>query len=84
MYQLIRQRHIKEAVHLEAQLDREKLAKVAEARTNVTANRAQERDRLQSAFEQVRSRNKREENFFLSQNICSEALKAFFFFLEGI
>ena len=53
MFQLVRQRHIKEAVHLEAQLDREKEARVAEARTNVTAQRAQDRDRLQAAFEQV-------------------------------
>ena len=53
LLKLVRQRHIKEAVHLEAQLDREREARIAEARTNVTAQRAQDRDRLHAAFEQV-------------------------------
>ena len=53
MYALLRQRHIKEAVHLEGQLDKEKDAQLAEARAEVVETRATEREKLQTAFDQV-------------------------------
>ena len=58
MYALLRQRHIKEAVHLEGQLDKERGARLAEARAEVVENRAGEREKLQAAFDQVRSRHR--------------------------
>ena len=57
MYALLRQRHIKEAVHLEGQLGKEKDARLAEARAEVVEARAAEREKLQTAFDQVTQRN---------------------------
>ena len=52
VYTVLRQRHMKEAVHLEEQLDRERQAKIAEARAEMADKRGQEREKLQAAFEQ--------------------------------
>lgn len=52
IYTVLRQRHMKEAVHLEEQLDRERQAKMAEARTEMADKRGHEREKLQAAFEQ--------------------------------
>ena len=52
IYAVLRQRHMKEAVHLEEQLDRERQAKKAEARAEMADKRGQEREKLQAAFEQ--------------------------------
>ena len=54
MYALLRQRHITEAVHLEGQLEKERAARLAEARAEVVEARATEREKLQTAFDQVR------------------------------
>ena len=54
MYTLLKSRHIKEAVHLENQLDKERGARVAEARADVVDKRAEEREKLKAAFEQVK------------------------------
>ena len=54
MYALLRQRHIMEAVHLEGQLEKERSARLAEARAEVVEARAAEREKLQTAFDQVR------------------------------
>ena len=54
MYALLRQRHITEAVHLEGQLEKERSARLAEARAEVVEARAAEREKLQTAFDQVR------------------------------
>ncbi len=43
---------MKEAVHLEEQLDRQREAKLGETRTETAEKRAQEREKLQAAFEQ--------------------------------
>ncbi len=53
IYQVLRQRHMKEAIHLEDQLQREKAAKLAAARAEVAAKRAQDRETLLNAFELV-------------------------------
>lgn len=52
IYAVLRQRHMKEAVHLEEQLDRERQAKMAEARAEMADRRGQEREKLQAAFEE--------------------------------
>ena len=44
---------MKEAVHLEEQLARERAAKLAAARAAVADQRAQDKDKLLTAFEQV-------------------------------
>ena len=53
IYTVLRQRHMKEAVHLEDQLERERKAKIAQARSDVATKRAEERETLSTAFEQV-------------------------------
>lgn len=53
IYMVLRQRHMKEAVHLEEQLAREKAAKLAAARAAIADQRAQDKDKLLNAFEQV-------------------------------
>ena len=53
LHNIVRQRHIKEAVHREDQLNRERDAKLAQARADMMAQREQQRERLLGAFEQV-------------------------------
>ena len=53
IYTVLRQRHMKEAVNLEEQLEREREARLAEERALVAERRADERDKLQGAYEQV-------------------------------
>ena len=53
IYSVLRQRHLKEAVHLEEQLARERATRLAEARAQVADKRATEREKLQAAFDQV-------------------------------
>ena len=53
VHAVVRQRHLKEAVHLEDQLAREAAARIAEARAKLLADRAHDRDKLQAAFDQV-------------------------------
>lgn len=53
LHNIVRQRHIKEAVHREDQLKRERDAKLAQARADMMGHREQQRGRLLEAFEQV-------------------------------
>ena len=53
IYSVLRQRHIKEAVHLEDHLDRDKKAKLAEATTRIAHDRASDREKLLNSFEKV-------------------------------
>ena len=53
IYTVLRQRHMKEAVNLEEQLEREREARLAEERALVAERRADERDKLQASYEQV-------------------------------
>ena len=53
IYTVLRQRHMKEAVNLEEQLEREREARLAEERALVAETRASERETLQAAYEQV-------------------------------
>ena len=53
IYTVLRQRHMKEAVNLEEQLEREREARLAEERAMVAEKRASERETLQAAYEQV-------------------------------
>ena len=52
IYSVLRQRHMKEAIHQEEHLERETAAMTAEARAVTEDRRALERDKLNSAFEQ--------------------------------
>ena len=52
---VLRQRHMKEAVHLEEQLERQREAQLAEAKAKVKEQRALDREKLEAAFEQVTS-----------------------------
>ena len=53
IYTVLRQRHLKEAIHLEDQLAREMAAARRRAKAEVEQNRQKEREMLLSAFEQV-------------------------------
>lgn len=53
IYSVLRQRHLKEAIHLEDQLARELEAARRRARADIESRRNEERDRLLAAFEQV-------------------------------
>ena len=53
VFVVLRQRHMKEAIHLEDQLDRDRMSRIAAARSHVSAQRAQDREILLNAFEQV-------------------------------
>ncbi len=52
VYSVLRHWHVKEAVRLEEQLERKRQAAISEARTDIAEKRAQEREKLQAAFEQ--------------------------------
>ena len=51
---MLRQRHLKEAIHLEDQLAREMAAARRRAKAEVEQSRQKEREMLLNAFEQVR------------------------------
>jgi len=51
IYTVLRQRHTKEAVHLEDQLERERKARLAQARSDMADSRAEQRDILVAANE---------------------------------
>lgn len=53
IYTVLRQRHLKEAIHLEDQLARELEAARRRARAEIEENRQKEREKLLAAFEQV-------------------------------
>lgn len=53
IYTVLRQRHLKEAIHLEDQLARELEAAHRRARAEIEENRQKEREKLLAAFEQV-------------------------------
>lgn len=53
IYTVLRQRHLKEAIHLEDQLTRELEAARRRARAEIEENRQKEREKLLAAFEQV-------------------------------
>ena len=53
IYSVLRQRHLKEAIHLEDQLARELEAARRRARADIESRRNEERDRLLAVFEQV-------------------------------
>lgn len=53
IYTVLRQRHLKEAIHLEDQLARELEAARRRARTEIEESRQKEREKLLAAFEQV-------------------------------
>ena len=53
MYLVLRQRHMKEAIHLEEQLARERAANLAAIRAAIADRRAQDKEKLLTAFEQV-------------------------------
>lgn len=53
IYTVLRQRHLKEAIHLEDQLARELEAALRRARAEIEENRQKEREKLLAAFEQV-------------------------------
>ena len=54
IYTVLRQRHLKEAIHLEDQLAREMAAAKRRARAEVENSRQKEREALMQAFEQVK------------------------------
>lgn len=54
IYAVLRQRHLKEAIHLEDQLAREMAAAKRRAKADVEQVRQEDRDLLLQAFEQVR------------------------------
>ena len=53
IYTVLRQRHLKEAIHLEDQLAREMAAARRRAKAEVEQSRQKEREMLLSAFEQA-------------------------------
>ena len=53
IYSVLRQRHLKEAIHLEDQLARELEAARRRARAEIEETRHKERDQLVAAFDQV-------------------------------
>lgn len=53
IYTVLRQRHLKEAIHLEDQLARELEAARRRAGAEIEENRQKEREKLLAAFEQV-------------------------------
>ena len=53
IWNVLRQRHLKEAVHLEEQLERDRNSKMAAAQSNEASKRADDRKKLVDAFEQV-------------------------------
>jgi hypothetical protein len=53
IYTVLRQRHLKEAIHLEDQLAREMAAARRRAKAEVEQNRQKDREMLMQAFEQV-------------------------------
>ena len=57
IYSVLRQRHLKEAIHLEDQLARELEAARRRARADIESRRNEERDRLLAVFEQVTKRS---------------------------
>ena len=54
IHNVLRQRHIKEAVHLEDHLDQDKKTRLAEAASKVNKQRVADREKLLVAFEKVR------------------------------
>ena len=54
VYLVLRQRHIKEAIHLEDQLERAKNARLAAARAQFASDRESDREKLLDSFDQVR------------------------------
>lgn len=53
IYSVLRQRHLKEAIHLEDQLARELEAAKRKAKADIEKSRQSEREKLLEAFEQV-------------------------------
>ena len=53
IYTVLRQRHMKEAIHLEDQLARAREAALRHRLADIEQQRQEERDKLLSAFEQV-------------------------------
>ena len=53
IYTVLRQRHMKEAIHLEDQLARARDAALRQRLADIDKQRQDERDKLLSAFEQV-------------------------------
>ncbi|XP_013391352.1 uncharacterized protein LOC106159584 [Lingula anatina] len=52
VYTVLRQRHMKEGIHLEDQLEKERAAMLAQARAQMEEQRQGEREKLMAAFEQ--------------------------------
>ena len=53
VYFVLRQRHMKEAIHLEDQLARQRKARLAATRAEIRDKRAEQREKLQAAYDKV-------------------------------
>lgn len=53
VYYVLRQRHMKEAIHLEDQLARQRKAQLAAVRAEIRDRRAEDREKLQAAYDKV-------------------------------
>ena len=57
MYFVLRQRHMKEAIHLTDRLERDKNVRLAALRAEINSKRTAEREKLLDCFDQVRRKD---------------------------
>lgn len=83
IYTVLRQRHLKEAIHLEDQLARELEAARRRARAEIEENRQKEREKLLAAFEQVILWHKAPRSIYVFILIFFPQMIAFFLTIAG-